>query len=142
MTETTGVSQRADGAVAGLDRKGEQMSKPMVSTEEWAAEWGRKEQAAIERREGPTVSKSEELAYLVEYLDANLHEISEATLFDVAAVAGDVAILGRIMRTVPDLVEALTTLLQSLEWEEKRSGTTYNGYESARAAIRAAGVPE
>ncbi len=33
------------------------------------------------------------------------------------------------------LVEALRTLLDSLDWEAKRSGTTYNGYEQARAAL-------
>lgn len=33
------------------------------------------------------------------------------------------------------LFHAINTLVQSLEWECKRSGTTYNGFENARAAI-------
>lgn len=37
------------------------------------------------------------------------------------------------------LVSALRTLVQSLEWEKRRTGTTYNGFEDARAALRAAG---
>lgn len=37
-----------------------------------------------------------------------------------------------------ELVAALGTLIASLEWECNRSGTTYNGYESARAALTAA----
>jgi hypothetical protein len=34
-----------------------------------------------------------------------------------------------------DLLAALEMLVASLEWEEKRSGITYNGFDSARAAI-------
>lgn len=36
------------------------------------------------------------------------------------------------------LVEAAGTVLESLSWEEKRSGTTYNGYEALRLALSAA----
>jgi len=40
-----------------------------------------------------------------------------------------------LIDAAPDLLAALETLTSSLEWEEKRSGTTYNGYDDARAAI-------
>lgn len=36
------------------------------------------------------------------------------------------------------LREALATVVASLEWEEKRSGTTYAGYDQARAALTGA----
>ena len=40
------------------------------------------------------------------------------------------------------LVRALETLLGSLKWEEKRSGTTYAGYEHAKIALaKANGSP-
>ena len=35
----------------------------------------------------------------------------------------------------PDLLAAMRILVASLNWEEKRSGTTYNGWEEARAAL-------
>ena len=41
----------------------------------------------------------------------------------------------RLIAAAPELLAALQTLCASLEWEEKRSGTTYAGYESARAAL-------
>lgn len=34
------------------------------------------------------------------------------------------------------ILDALRTLVQSLDWEAKRSGTTYNGYEKAKDALR------
>jgi hypothetical protein len=40
-----------------------------------------------------------------------------------------------------ELLAAAKTLVASLKWEEGRSGTTYSGYEQAKAAIaRAEGV--
>ena len=41
----------------------------------------------------------------------------------------------RLIAAAPDLLEALQTLVASLDWEEKRSGTTYAGHDAARAAI-------
>jgi len=41
----------------------------------------------------------------------------------------------RLIVAAPEMVEALGTLLKSLEWEEKRSGTTYHGSETARALL-------
>ena len=44
----------------------------------------------------------------------------------------------RILRAVnayDDLLEACRAVLSSLQWEEKRSGTTYNGYEELAAAV-------
>lgn len=40
-----------------------------------------------------------------------------------------------ILAAAPELLAALETLCASLAWEEIRSGTTYNGFEAARAAI-------
>ncbi len=37
------------------------------------------------------------------------------------------------------LREALATLCASLKWEEDRSGTTYAGYDAARAALASGG---
>ena len=34
-----------------------------------------------------------------------------------------------------ELLAALQAIIASLEWEERRSGLTYNGYETAKAAI-------
>jgi hypothetical protein len=51
----------------------------------------------------------------------------------------------RLIAAAPDLLEAGKMLLESLEWEEKRSGTTYRGMDTLRAAIATAdgrrGVP-
>jgi hypothetical protein len=44
----------------------------------------------------------------------------------------------RLIAAAPELLKALQTLTESLKWEEDRSGTTYNGYELAQAAIRKA----
>ena len=44
----------------------------------------------------------------------------------------------RLIAAAPMLLEALETLMVSLEWAEKHQRTTYNGYETAKAAIRAA----
>lgn len=41
----------------------------------------------------------------------------------------------RLIAAAPEMLEALQTLVESLTWEEKRSGTTYSGLEDARAAI-------
>ena len=41
----------------------------------------------------------------------------------------------RLIASAPDLLEACETILSALRWEEDRSGTTYNGYESLQAAI-------
>jgi hypothetical protein len=35
----------------------------------------------------------------------------------------------------PEMAEALRALIASLEWEKKRSGTTYVGFENAKAAL-------
>lgn len=40
-----------------------------------------------------------------------------------------------LIAAAPDLLAACKVLVESLTWEEKRSGTTYNGIEEARAAI-------
>jgi hypothetical protein len=40
-----------------------------------------------------------------------------------------------LIAAAPALLEALKGLVSSLEWEERRSGTTYSGYDSAREAI-------
>lgn len=44
----------------------------------------------------------------------------------------------RLIAAAPAMLEALIRLCDSLAWEENRSGITYSGYESAKAAIRAA----
>src|SRR6185369_9018222 len=44
----------------------------------------------------------------------------------------------RLIAAAPDMLEALRALVASLEWETKRSGTTYAGFEDAQAAIRKA----
>lgn len=41
----------------------------------------------------------------------------------------------RLIAAAPDLLAALKTLVASLDWEAKRSGTTYHGYEEAVSAI-------
>ena len=41
----------------------------------------------------------------------------------------------RLIAAGPTMLEALKRLCDSLAWEENRSGTTYSGYESAKAAI-------
>ena len=43
-----------------------------------------------------------------------------------------------LIAAAPAMLEALQRLCASLAWEETRSGTTYSGYESAKAAIRSA----
>ena len=40
-----------------------------------------------------------------------------------------------LIAAAPDLLDAAKMLLASLAWKEKRSGTTYNGADSVRAAI-------
>lgn len=40
-----------------------------------------------------------------------------------------------LIAAAPALLEALKRLCDSLAWEENRSGTTYSGYESAKAVI-------
>ncbi len=39
------------------------------------------------------------------------------------------------VNTHDELLEACRTLLSSLQWEEKRSGTTYHGYEDLIEAV-------
>ncbi len=62
----------------------------------------------------------------------------------IANVFGDYQCVGtpdgnaNLIAAAPDLLAALETLVSSLHWEEKRSGTTYAGYEAARAALRRA----
>jgi len=41
----------------------------------------------------------------------------------------------RLIAAAPELLAALMTLVESLRWEVRRSGTTYNGFEGAVAAI-------
>lgn len=41
----------------------------------------------------------------------------------------------RLIAAAPAMFEALRTLIHSLEWEAKRSGTTYHGFEDAKAAL-------
>jgi hypothetical protein len=41
----------------------------------------------------------------------------------------------RLIASAPALLAACKALVASLEWEKNRSGTTYAGYEDARAAI-------
>ena len=41
----------------------------------------------------------------------------------------------RLIAAAPTMYEALKALAESLDWESKRSGTTYAGHEDARAAI-------
>lgn len=41
----------------------------------------------------------------------------------------------RLIAAAPEMLEALGELVASLDWEEKRSGRTYAGYENAKAAI-------
>ena len=41
----------------------------------------------------------------------------------------------RLIAAAPEMYEALKALVESLDWEAKRSGTTYAGHEDARAAI-------
>ena len=40
-----------------------------------------------------------------------------------------------LIAAAPTMYEALKALVESLDWESKRSGTTYAGHEDARAAI-------
>ena len=40
-----------------------------------------------------------------------------------------------LVKAAPEMYEALKALVESLDWESKRSGTTYAGHEDARAAI-------
>lgn len=42
----------------------------------------------------------------------------------------------------PKLVEALRTLTDSLAWEERRSGTTYSGADTAHLLLRSLGEAE
>lgn len=44
----------------------------------------------------------------------------------------------RLIAAAPELLEACKELVHSLEWEVKRSGTTYFGFEAAKAAIKKA----
>jgi len=89
-----------------------------------------------------------DLAYLVVFLESNLPEIAESTGYDVAAVAGDAASLGRMVRTAPQMAEALRTLLTHFPNEYQADATVYHAavvglwIEKARAALRAAGVPD
>ena len=46
----------------------------------------------------------------------------------------------RLIAAAPELLEACKELVHSLEWEVKRSGTTYFGFEAAKAAIKKAEV--
>jgi len=41
----------------------------------------------------------------------------------------------RLIAAVPGLLEAAKTIIESLQWELDRSGTSYNGFESLKAAI-------
>jgi hypothetical protein len=43
-----------------------------------------------------------------------------------------------LVAAAPELLAAIEELVHSLEWEEKRSGTTYFGFEAAKAAIEKA----
>lgn len=43
--------------------------------------------------------------------------------------------LSRLVRERDELAAALSTLVASLTWEKKRSGTTYAGFDDARAAL-------
>ena len=47
-----------------------------------------------------------------------------------------------IHTAAPGLLSAAKALLASLAWEEKRSGTTYNGADGLRAAVAKAGGAE
>src|SRR3990167_8570603 len=83
------------------------------------------------------------LSYLVVFLESNLPEIAESTGYDVAAVAGDAASLGRIVREAPQMVEALRWLIAADDHGEIEQGQyAKRGLAAARAALRAAGVSE
>ena len=41
----------------------------------------------------------------------------------------------RLIAAAPEMVEVLNVILESMTWEEKRSGTTYNGVDTARALL-------
>ena len=49
--------------------------------------------------------------------------------------ATEAAANARLIAAAPEMYEALKALVESLDWEAKRSGTTYAGHEDARAAI-------
>lgn len=40
-----------------------------------------------------------------------------------------------LITCAPELLECLEKLVKSLEWEEKKSGTTYAGYDDAKKVI-------
>lgn len=63
--------------------------------------------------------------------DAHVNENHRVMWEEAAANA-------RLIAAAPAMLEALQRLCDSLAWEENRSGTTFSGYESAKAAIRAA----
>jgi len=83
------------------------------------------------------------LSYLVVFLESNLPEIAESTGYDVAAVAGDAASLGRIVREAPQMVEALQQAAIVIGGipVEQRVGVPGIA-RIIRAALRAAGVSE
>jgi len=79
----------------------------------------------------------EDLTYLADYLDKNLQDITLSTLFDVSAVAGDVAAAGLRLRTWALMLEALEAIQHALTvpWDhaERRSAS-----DKVRIAILAA----
>ena len=84
-----------------------------------------------------------DLAYLVTFLESNLPEIADSTGYDVAAVAGDAASLGRIVREAPQMVEALRDADAALNILSEGPAEPYAGIRrTIRAALRAAGVSE
>ena len=72
------------------------------------------------------------LSYLVVFLESNLPEIAESSGYDVAAVAGDAASLGRIVREAPQMVEALHLAVATIE----RCKQVAEAFEAMRKALR------
>lgn len=62
-------------------------------------------------------------------------EALEATDASLTFFMDCVAERDRLLATQKELVEALTKLVLSLDWEEQRSGTTYNGIDGAHAVL-------
>ena len=82
---------------------------------------------------GPWTIRTERRTRLV--CDEHGNQISAIRPVKRYGVAGDDAANARLIAAAPTMYEALKALVESLDWESKRSGTTYAGHEDARAAI-------